>query len=168
MEMKLRLAALSDICGIMEIIKEIVPLMNASGNLQWNAGYPNTVAFKKDVANSHLWIAEYDGKMAGVAAITDILTPEYAQAGLDINESIIVIHRLAVAPAFRGLRVAESLLAKSEKIAAERGVKQVWIDTNRENRAARNLFMKMGYFYAGDIIYATKPGLVFSCYYRRN
>jgi len=151
----------------MKLIGEVVPLMNASGNLQWNKNYPNAGVFEKDMARAHLWVAEYKGQLAGVAAITDRLTPEYAQTGVGISRPVIVIHRLAVAPAFRGRGIAEAFLAKSEEIAVEQEIKQVWIDTNRENLIARNLFLKAGYLFGGEITYTSKPGLIFAAYYRQ-
>jgi N-acetylglutamate synthase-like GNAT family acetyltransferase len=100
--MQIRRASMEDVATIMALVRRVVPLMRASGNLQWDDQYPNDAVFEKDVEQGQLWVAEIDGQVAGVAAITTDQEPEYAAVGWDINEVAIVIHRLAVDPAFRG------------------------------------------------------------------
>ena len=90
----------------MALVRRVVPLMRASGNLQWDDEYPNAGVFERDVKLAQLWVAEIDGAIVGVAAITTDQEPEYAQVGWDITEPAVVVHRLAVDPAFRGQGVA--------------------------------------------------------------
>ena len=80
--------------------------------------------------------------------------PDYAQVGWDINEPAIVVHRLAVDPAFRGAGIATELMRKAEEIAVERGIAVLRIDTNTHNQATQRLFPKLGYLLAGEI---TRP-----------
>ena len=74
--MLIRLAVLADIPQIMQLIKEVVPEMNAAGNFQWDTTYPTTTVFEKDIALEQLWIADDDGDIAGIAAITTDQEPE--------------------------------------------------------------------------------------------
>jgi ribosomal protein S18 acetylase RimI-like enzyme len=66
--------------------------------------------------------------------------PDYAQVGWDIDEPAIVIHRLAVDPAFRGAGVAGALMQKAEEVAADRGITILRVDTNTQNEATQRLF----------------------------
>src|SRR5476649_1563238 len=100
--MTIRPATLQDIEQIMALIAGVVPVMNASGNFQWDSGYPNPQVFEQDVALNQLWVADVDGNIAGVAALTTDQEPEYANVGWDINEPAIVTHRLAVGVNYRG------------------------------------------------------------------
>ncbi len=99
--MTIRLAAITDIPGIMRVINEVVPLMRSSGNFQWDDTYPNALVFEEDIAAGQLWVADADGDIAGVTAITTEQYPEYADVGMDINETAIVTHRLEVSTRYR-------------------------------------------------------------------
>jgi len=165
--MKIRPATLNDVPQIMQIIRAVVPAMRAAGNLQWDSTYPNPGVFENDIADDQLWVAEIDHEIAGVAAITTEQYPEYADVGLDINETAIVVHRLAVDPKFRGKGIAAALLTQAEQVAVERGIDVLRIDTNTQNQATRALFPKMGYVFAGEIGLVFRPGLRFCCYEKR-
>lgn len=162
--MHIRLATLADIPQIMQLIAEVVPLMRASGNMQWDDTYPNPEVFEKDIAQNQLWIAEVDGDIAGVSAITTDQEPEYAEVGWDIKETAIVTHRLAVSPRYRGRGVAAALMMQAEIVAQTRGINKLRVDTNTQNQATQKLFPKLGYKYAGEIGLGFRPGMRFLCY----
>ncbi len=162
--MQLRLAELDDIPAIMQLIKEVVPVMQATGNFQWDDTYPNPQVFGKDISMGQLWVAELDNEVAGVAAITTDQSPEYADAGWDITQPAIVVHRLAVSPRYQGRGVAAALMQKAEDEAVRRSITLLRIDTNSKNQATQKLFPKMGYVYAGEISLAFREGLRFYCY----
>lgn len=165
--MHIRQAVLTDIPIILELISEVVPLMNAAGNFQWDNTYPDYAVFANDIAAGQLWIAEYDDVIAGVAAITTTQEPEYADVGWDISKPAVVTHRLAVKPSCRGLGVAQALLRQAEKTGAAMGIDILRIDTNSRNEATQKLFPKMGYKFAGEIDLSFRPGLRFYCYEKR-
>lgn len=165
--MHVRLAIPSDIPALMTLIRRIVPLMQAAGNRQWDDHYPNETVFQQDIDLAQLWVAELDGQLAGLAAITTDQEPEYAQVGWDLSEPAIVVHRLAVDPAVRGRGVAVQLMGQAERVARERGIDVLRVDTNTQNEATQRLFPKMGYQFAGEIGLGFRPGLRFLCYEKR-
>jgi ribosomal protein S18 acetylase RimI-like enzyme len=165
--MQIRRARVEDVVAVMALVRRAVPLMRASGNLQWDDQYPNDEVFEKDVAQGQLWVAEIDGQIAGVAAITTGQEPEYAAVGWDINEAAIVVHRLAVDPAFRGKGIAAVLMLQAEVVAKERGIDVLRVDTNTQNEATQRLFPKLGYGLVGEISLGFRPGLRFRCYEKR-
>ena len=138
--------------------------MHEAGNFQWDDHYPNEAVFGQDIAKNQLWVADVNGRLAGVAALTEDQEPEYAQVGFDLSQRAVVTHRLAVDPAFRGQGVAVDLLAQAETIAIERGIEFLRIDTNSENQITQKLFPKLGYRYAGEITLSFRPGLRFVAY----
>jgi ribosomal protein S18 acetylase RimI-like enzyme len=162
--MQIRLATQYDLPALMALVRRVVPLMLATGNRQWDEGYPNESVFERDLALDQLWVAEAEDSIAGVAALTLDQEPEYAQADWDMNAKALVVHRLAVDPAFRGAGVASALMRKAEEIAAERRFAVVRVDTNTENAATQRLFPKLGYRLAGEIGLGMRPGLRFLCY----
>jgi GNAT superfamily N-acetyltransferase len=165
--MNIRLAALNDIPQIMQIVIDVVPLMIASGNLQWDNTYPNPEVFERDISLGQLWVADIEGRIAGVAAITTDQEAEYAEVGWDISETAIVTHRLAVSPHYRGRGIAEALLMQAELEAVRLGIQKLRIDTNTHNQATQKLFPKLGYIYAGEIGLSFRPGLRFLCYEKK-
>lgn len=165
--MIIRLATLNDIPQILALVADVIPVMEAAGNFQWDHDYPNKQVFTEDINLNQLWAAEIAGAIAGVAAITTSQDAEYAQVGLNINETAIVTHRLAVNINYQGRGVAAALLKQAEQEAIRRGIDRLRIDTNITNQATQKLFPKMGYVLAGEISLAMRPGLRFLCYENR-
>lgn len=164
----IRLTTAADLPVILEILGRVVPLMNAAGNWQWTTDYPNEDVFRRDIERQHLWVAELNGRVAALAALThNDQDPEYAQADWDAAEPALVTHRLAVDPAAQGHGLAEKLLRHAETLAAQQGLRVLRVDTNSENVATQRLFPKLGYRFAGEITLAFRPGLRFFCYEKR-
>jgi ribosomal protein S18 acetylase RimI-like enzyme len=165
--MLIRPARTTDIPALMGLLARASPLMRATGNLQWDDKYPNAQVFEQDIARHHLWVAELDGAVAAVAAITRDQSPEYAQVGWDITEPAIVVHRLAVDPAHRGAGLAVALMHQAEAVARAGGISVLRVDTNTQNPATQRLLPKLGYTPAGEIGLSYRPGLRFLCYEKR-
>ena len=165
--MLIRRAIATDLPAILALVGRVVPLMNASGNFQWTKDYPDEAVFSADIAQNHLWVAELDGAVMGVAALTTDQDAEYAQADWDVTEPALVTHRLAVAPAAQGQGVALALMEQAEKQAVAQGLHVLRVDTNSENAATQRLFPKLGYRFAGEIALGFRPGLRFFCYEKR-
>jgi len=164
---QIRQAALQDVPAIMALVRRVVPLMRANGNLQWDDTYPNAAVFERDVEQAQLWVAEIDVVIAGVAAITTDQEPEYANVGWDISEPAIVVHRVAVDPVFRGRGIAEALMLQAEAVARSRGIGVLRVDTNTQNAATQKLFPKLGYTLSGETGLGFRAGLRFLCYEKR-
>lgn len=162
--MLIRPATPADMPALLYLLRRVVPLMREAGNFQWDNQYPNEMVFSEDIAKQQLWVAEIDGQLAGLAALTEDQEPEYAQVGFDLTQRAVVTHRLAVDPNFRGRGVAYALLAQAEQLAHDRDIHFLRIDTNSENRATQQLFPKLGYRYAGEITLSFRPGLRFLAY----
>jgi ribosomal protein S18 acetylase RimI-like enzyme len=169
--MRMRLAVHEDLPALMQLVRRVVPLMRSTGNLQWDENYPDESVFRRDIDLKQLWICEISGEIgteiAGVAALTMDQEPDYTQVGWNINEPAIVVHRLAVDPAFRGAGVASALMEKAEEIAVNLGISVLRVDTNTQNEATQRLFPKLGYQLAGEIGLEFRPGLRFFCYEKR-
>ncbi|GAB3545130.1 GNAT family N-acetyltransferase [Spirosoma fluminis] len=165
--MRIRLAIPADLPALLNLVHRVVPLMHQAGNFQWDDYYPNEAVFSEDIAKQQLWVAELDGQIAGVAALTEDQEPEYAQVGFDLSQKAIVTHRLAVDPVFQGRGVAAALLAQAEQLARERNIAFLRIDTNSENQVTQRLFPKLGYAYAGEITLSFRPGLRFLAYEKK-
>ena len=165
--MRIRLATPEDIPALALLMQRVVPLMRAVGNLQWDENYPNPEAFARDVQRGQLWVAEINGAVAGIVALTSDPEPDYVQADWDHTEPALVVHRLAVDPEFRGAGVARALMQQAEQVAAAQALPVIRVDTNVENQATQRLFPGLGYRFAGEITLRLRPGLRFYCYEKR-
>jgi GNAT superfamily N-acetyltransferase len=165
--MPVRPAEPGDVVAVMALIGRVVPLMNANGNFQWDANYPDAAVFERDIEKTQLWVAEEAGQLVGVAAITTDQEPEYAEVGWDTTELAVVVHRLAVDPAFQGRGIAKALMIQAEAVARGCGIPVLRVDTNTQNEATQRLFPKLGYSLAGEIGLGFRPGLRFRCYEKR-
>lgn len=164
--MHIRLARPDDIPGIMQMVSAVVPEMRATGNLQWDGQYPNPEVFAEDIALGQLWVMSIEEAIAGVIAITTEQYPEYVQAGWDINEAAVVVHRLAVSVDFQRKGIAAALLRQAEDVARSREMRRVLADTNSHNQAMQRLLPKLGYSFSGEISLEFRPGMRFLCYER--
>ena len=152
----------------MALVRRVVPLMQAAGNLQWDDQYPTEHVFARDIELGQLWVAEQEaGVLSGVAAITTHQEPEYAQVGWDIREPAIVPHRLAVDPAYRGAGIGSALMQQAETVARQRGISLLRVDTSMENVMAQRLYARLGYTLAGEISLSFRVGLRVLCYEKR-
>lgn len=162
--MHVRRATEDDLNAILALVRRVVPLMRASGNLQWSESYPNRAVFLRDLVLEQLWVAEEQKKIAGVAALTRDSSPEYAQVGWNLEEPAIVVHRLAVDPEQRGKGIARQLMQQAEQIAREAGIALLRVDTNAENHAMQQLILALGYDFSGAFTFDNRPGLQFCAY----
>jgi GNAT superfamily N-acetyltransferase len=165
--MQVRLGKVEDIAAMMALVRRVVPLMRAQGNLQWDDEYPNAAVFEADVARAQLWVAEVEGALAGIAAITTDQESEYAEVGWDTSELAIVVHRLAVDPDCQGKGVALALMVQAEAVARAQAIAVLRVDTNTRNEATQRLFPKLGYSLSGEIGLGFRRGLRFLCYEKR-
>jgi N-acetylglutamate synthase-like GNAT family acetyltransferase len=165
--MHIRLATHNDLPALMALVRRVVPLMQATGNHQWDDDYPNPAVLERDLALGQLWVAELNEHIVGFAAITTEPELEYAQAGLNIDENAVVVHRLAVDPDLRRAGVARSLMNHAETVAKHHDIHVLRVDTNICNEATQRLFPILGYRLAGEITLASRPKLRFLCYEKR-
>jgi GNAT superfamily N-acetyltransferase len=169
--MRLRLATEADLDAILALVRGVVPLMRANGNFQWSESYPNREIFARDLSLGQLWVAvcqaEDQEKVAGVAALTQDQSPEYAQVGWNLDEPAMVVHRMAVDPRWRGQGVARQLMQQAERVAQESGIALLRVDTNAKNSAMQRLIVSLGYAFSGAFAFDSRPGLRFYAYEKR-
>lgn len=73
----IRKGKIEDIKSIMNLTKACAKAMIAKGIYQWNAHYPNSSAFKKDVERNELYVLETDSDISGTIVISTVMDEEY-------------------------------------------------------------------------------------------
>ncbi|MDC7223670.1 MAG: GNAT family N-acetyltransferase [Spirochaetales bacterium] len=148
----IRKAVKADLEAILAIVDEVKKLMGAEGNRQWNDSYPLYEDFLEDVAGEVLFVDEEDGRgLRGFFCLNEIQPPEYGDVPWEDEGEVLVIHRLAVNPAFHRKGVARNMMAFAGDYARERGIGAIRSDTNSRNKGMIALFDRAGYQFRGTI-----------------
>ena len=129
----------------------LVAMMNEAGNDQWGPHYPLQADFAQDLAEGALFVDDEDGAIRGFMALNLVEPSEYGPLPWKVPRPALVIHRLAVAPEFRRLGVAEGLLAFAEARAGALGLAGLRSDTSEANPAMNALFAKRAWKFVGKL-----------------
>ena len=99
--MKIRLANINDINGIMEIISDAKIYLKEQGLLQWNLsdGYPQKEVLLNDIKNENCYVLEDNNTL--IATMSIIFKPdenynEIYEGSWLTNDSYASIHRIAI------------------------------------------------------------------------
>lgn len=166
----IRKARLEDLPIIMQIVKEVIPLMHASGNTQWGEDYPTEEVFEEDILAETLYLSEGndEGKhiIEGFICINQDESEEYIPLKWQAEGKAVVLHRMAVSPRSRGRGVASELIAFAEEVAAKESISWIKTDTNEANTIMKAILEKRGYQYVGQVYYRI-PGTPYNCYEKK-
>lgn len=153
--MEHRLAAISDLDRIMEIIADAQRFLKESAVDQWQDGYPTPEVFLNDIENGVCHVFTVEGKIAGVISIFFETEPNYNEVDdgnwITGDAPYAVFHRAAVGGEYRGMGIAGEMLSYAENMAIDRGFKSMRGDTHRNNKAMRSLLEKRGFVHCGTI-----------------
>ena len=162
-EVTIRPACPEELDAVWALVGRAVAHMNALGNPQWGADYPTRDFYAGDVARGELYAALVDGQLAGVACINTAEAPEYDPLPWTTSRPALVIHRMAVDPAFQRRGVGSALFAFAGEKARRRGISAMRIDTYSLNDRMQALICKMGFSRVGEIRLHGRP-LPYPCF----
>ena len=168
-EGEIRKAIENDLDDINIFVRNVVKVMNANGNFQWDDNYPLKQHFLEDIRNGELYVYCDTNlkceKVVGVVALTTAPCPEYAQApGVDLSIPGVTPHRLGVSLDYQGRGIAKSLLMYADEVCKSKGWRFIRIDTNKVNTVMQRLISSCSFIFKGEIALNNKPGFVFYCY----
>lgn len=162
----MRKAIVQDIIGIMDIIRMVVHEMHSYHNFQWDEFYPQKKDFLADISAGDLYVSERDGKLVGFVCVNKIEPVEYCGLDWSSRKDFMVIHRMAVDPAYRRNGVGRELMTFAEELALKSNIAYLKTDTNSINKKMKALFLKCGYNFIGEICFLGKE-TPFYCYDKR-
>lgn len=152
--LRFRKGVASDLERIMELVVDAQNWFRGQNIDQWQDGYPTREIISSDVVGGVNYIVELNGVASATAVISFAGEPTYSEIkgrGWLNENSYAVVHRIAVADECRRKGIAKEILHFTEELCAEQGIRDVRIDTHRDNRAMRSLLKKMGYTHCGRI-----------------
>lgn len=160
----IRLAKISDLDRIVEVVDASKAIMQAQGNFQWDDNYPLRRDYERDIKNSELYAIEKSGVVSGFLCLNSDEPEEYGRVAWGNPGPALVVHRMAVAPEFRGGGLAGKLLDFAWELAQKRGINALRIDTFSENIAMNSLFLKHGFRKTGEIELSGARQQPYYCY----
>lgn len=179
--MKMRYATTADIEQILAITDSARRFQRHCGFRQWEDGYPAYENIAADIAAQGAYIFENEGTSAKAADITiegsNIVERENIVAYAYLTEGDAeynrlsriwhypgpygVIHRLAIAPGFRGQGLAAQILAMSEAHLAAQGIRAMRIDTGQDNIVMQRILSRADYTCRGLHHFTWGPRLAY-------
>lgn len=179
--MKMRYATTADIEQILAITDSARRFQRQCGFHQWEDGYPAYENIAADIAAQGAYIFENEGTSAKAADITiegsnivereNIVAYAYLTEGDAEYDSLSriwhypgpygVIHRLAIAPNFRGQGLAAQILAMSEAHLAAQGIRAMRIDTGQDNIVMQRILSRADYTCRGLHHFSWGPRLAY-------
>ena len=159
--MKMRYATTADIEQILAITNSARRFQRQCGFRQWEDGYPAYDDIAADIADQGAYIVERENIVAyayltGGDAEYDRLSRIWHYPG-----PYGVIHRLAIAPGFRGQGLAAQILAMSEAHLAAQGIRAMRIDTGQDNIVMQRILSRADYTCRGLHHFTWGPRLAY-------
>ena len=149
--MGIRLADVSDVSAVMALIRSCVSLMDSQGIHQWDELYPDRATFAGDIVRQELFVLERDGQLAGIIVLNEHQEPAYREVPWEHSGTALVVHRLAVDPAFQGRGYGRELMRFAHEFAERRQYATIRLDAFASNPGAVALYERLGYRKAGTV-----------------
>lgn len=161
----MRPATVDDIPAIVATLEAGRCLLAADGIDQWQDGTgPDVDLVTEDVERGWGRVFLVDGQVAATAALIDEPEPNYAhmlegawQVRGDAAAPYATIHRVAVAPAFRGMHVAQRFYARLIEEARARGFAEIRVDTHADNVRMQHVIASAGFTRACTVLIGNNP-----------
>lgn len=151
--MNFRKAKFEDIDTILKIIKDAKEHLKNSGLSQWQGDYPDRSTIEEDIEKEIGYVLSIDDIIKGYVVVDFIDDEIYRDIkGKWKTDGLYAsIHRTAIDSSCRGLGYGSEFFKFAEKVALERGVFSVRVDTDPKNLTMKHLFEKNGYEYCGTV-----------------
>lgn len=159
----IRNAKITDMTGIMEVVKETIEEMNLNNNYQWDEKYPLATDFAKDIKEGTLYVFQKAGTIAGFVCINKEVPIEYNDLKWSLKEEAFIIHRLAVRKVYRSEGIGVKLIKFANDISEKNGIRYIKTDTYSLNIKFQGLLKKCDYIFVGEIRFPGKEKQ-FYCY----
>lgn len=147
----------------MEILNQGRRFQRWQGFVQWPDGYPDRATVETDLSSGKGYAFRVAGQLAGYLYIGFDGDPAYSQiqGNWHGEGSYAVIHRIAIAPDFRGRGLADAVFRLVATFVKQKGVNHLCIDTDAQNFRMRHVLEKNGFSYCGTVIQGGGERLAF-------
>lgn len=143
---RIRRAMTGDLDRVISLYRACTRKMNREGLDNWNTSYPGKTTFLQDIREKSLFVMESANTLIAAVTLNREEPPEYSGLSWEVTgEKILVVHRLAVNPQFRGNGYAKQFMTWAEELARRLHAAGIHMDVYSINTPARKLYEKLGY-----------------------
>lgn len=158
----IRKATSKDIDGITAIYNKVLDMEEqGAASIGWQRGvYPTRNTALMALERGDLFVYEEENKnedanenanasqLMATAIINHLQMDSYAKGNWKVtatDDEVMVLHTLVVDPDHAGKGIGKKMVAYYEQYAKKQGCKDLRMDTQAKNQAARNLYHHLGY-----------------------
>lgn len=158
--MEIRKANCGDVEEIVAVFTDAKRSMKEAGINQWDDEYPGAAEAKRDIENGTAYVICDERQVIGYTCIQFKEDINYARIdGNWMNEAPYgVIHRTAILSSCKGKGLAGIFFDYAEKLAKEKGIHNLRIDTHKDNAPMQHCIAKHGYTYCGVVYMVSGDG----------
>ena len=151
---KLSLAQPEDFDRAIEILRSGRDFQRQQGFVQWGDNFPDPEIIRSDIRKQNGYVVTADGKIAAYFYLGFDGDPSYPliRGAWNYEEDYAVIHRIAIAPEFRGLGLSSVVFKLAEEFCRKKGVSLLRIDTHEDNKRMQHILAKNGFVYCGIVL----------------
>ena len=120
---------------------------------QWLDEGPSLESLLEDMKNNFSYVLEDGEEIVGTTAVTEGVDKTYLEIeGAWLNgEDYVTVHRFAVSQKQRGNGYGKKMFKEIEELAKSKGIKNIRVDTHKDNESMNGLLKSLGYKYCGII-----------------
>ncbi len=152
-------------------VKEVFTILNnckthleKQGIYQWIDSYPTLSTIENDNKKGHLYCATIESRCVGTICINEEQDPEYASVNWNnYTDKALIIHRLAVDPAYQGRGIAKIIMDFAERYAMDNSFSVIRLDAFSANKQSLRFYENIGYQKRGEVYFPGRA-LPFFCY----
>ncbi|MDO4565776.1 MAG: 50S ribosomal protein L11 methyltransferase [Oscillospiraceae bacterium] len=150
--------ALSELEGIMGLIKEAQALLKSRGVDQWQDGYPEEWIIKRDIEKGTARLVRGgEGELLGFYVLNE--EPERAYEAISGGEwltdgvNYAVLHRICVGGKARGSGLGARMIEEACELSRRHGLESLRTDTHPDNCVMLSLLKRLGFKRCGEVDY---------------
>ncbi len=163
--MQIRKAKPEEFDKLMEFYYEVMDNMPQSKFFDWKrGGYPQPERIKRYIEKQEAYIGLIDGQIVCSAILNHVYNDGYDTApwGIDATEEeTLMVHTLAVLPAYHGKGISKELVEEIKEIARDMNLKAVRLDLIVGNIAAQKLYERAGFSFIEHYVSKVKDEEVY-------
>lgn len=151
--MKLTKTKQKHIMKVLKIYEEGRLSLKEKGVNQWQDEGPSLETLLSDMENNFSYVLQEKDEVVGTTAVIGGIDKTYLEIdGAWLNgEDYITVHRFAVAQKQRDKGYGKKMFKEIEELAKSKGIKNIRVDTHKDNDSMNGLLKSLGYIYCGII-----------------
>lgn len=147
---KLRKAVYADVDGVEAIYNKVLTLEELGRvSIGWQrCVYPTRETARMAMRRDDLFVCEENGRLLATAIINHMQMDSYSDVEWKVKaegDEVMVLHTLVVDPDASGRGIGSKFVEYYEQYAKSEGCKDLRMDTQAKNHAARRLYHDLGY-----------------------